>query len=233
MRCAIMQPTYFPWAGYFNLMSQVDYFVFLDDVQFDKRSWQQRNRILLEGKDRFISVPVKAGGQEQIIHEVMIDDSQPWRNKQQMTIRHAYARHPYKNEVWNLIDTIGDVSYKFLADLNIRLITDISEKLALSCSFIRASTLNIGGKRSKHLLNICNYLKCDEYLSPLGSAAYLSEEGLFDNNSVKLMFQDYTPLSYPQRGNEVFISHLSILDAVANLGWSKTVEYVLRGRVNQ
>ena len=59
MRCAIMQPTYLPWAGYFNLISQVDRFVFLDDVQFEKQSWQTRNRILLQGEECLISVPVR------------------------------------------------------------------------------------------------------------------------------------------------------------------------------
>ena len=58
MIVAIMQPTYLPWVGYFNLINKSEYFVFLDDVQFDKRSWQQRNKIIINSHQRYLTVPV-------------------------------------------------------------------------------------------------------------------------------------------------------------------------------
>jgi len=76
MIVSIMQPTYLPWIGYFDLISKSDIFVFLDDVQFSRRSWQQRNRILLDGKETMLTIPIQnKGKREQLIKDVLVNYS--------------------------------------------------------------------------------------------------------------------------------------------------------------
>ncbi|MBP2655032.1 MAG: hypothetical protein H6Q73_2601 [Firmicutes bacterium] len=226
MRCAIMQPTYLPWAGYFNLISEVDKFVFLDDVQFDRRSWQSRNRLWANGDVHWVTVPVKAGRRDQAISEIVIDDSQPWRDKHIKTMQHAYAKHPYRSELEAIFDIINDKRLTLLADLNMAIVNIIALKLSLSAVFYRASELNACGRRSQHLLEICRQLECDEYLSPVGSADYLAEDGVFSESGVQLLFQNYTPGVYVQKGRAEFESHLSVVDVIANLGWSELAQYI-------
>jgi len=86
--------------------------------------------------------------------------------------------------------------------------------------------LVLGGKRSDHLLQLCRCLSCNEYLSPVGSADYLAEDGVFEQSEVHLTFQKFSPIPYPQKGVAEFYSHLSIVDVVANLGWTGAAEYV-------
>lgn len=226
MRCAIMQPTYLPWAGYFNLISQVDKFVFLDDVQFEKRSWQSRNRVILNKQITWLTVPVSQVSQQQIIRTVELAEEPHWRNKHVRVLEHAYAKHPYKHEVFNIAQLIADTATPYLVDLNIVLIKAIAERLGLSPKFFRASDLAVGGKRSEHLFRICETLQCEEYLSPVGSAEYLAGDGIFDNGTVRLFFQDYVPQPYMQKGLEDFVSHLSIIDVAANIGWAEAAEYI-------
>ncbi|NEO35151.1 MAG: WbqC family protein [Moorea sp. SIOASIH] len=226
-RCAIMQPTYLPWAGYFNLISQVDIFVFLDDVQYVRRYWHSRNRILVgDGDPRFITVPVHSQ-QTQTLNTIKIDDSQKWRDKHIKTLSHAYAKHPFKDEAFSVVfDTIKDLSIRYLSELNIKLILDLSRQLNLCPDFVKASDISVYGKRSKYLLALCENLGCDEYLSPLGASGYLEEDAVFNNSNVTLLFQNFTTQPYPQQGNSSFISHLSIFDVVANLGWQNACHYV-------
>ncbi|MBP2645914.1 MAG: hypothetical protein H6Q75_1354 [Firmicutes bacterium] len=226
MRCAIMQPTYLPWAGYFNLISQVDCFVFLDDVQFERRSWQCRNRILVNGKVTWLTVPVKADSREQIIEKIEVDGSPKWRDKQVTTLHHSYAKHPYRRELDGIIDCIKESRITRLADLNMAIIRHIAEKLELRPRFYQASEINAGGRRSEHLFDICRYLNCNEYLSPVGSSEYLMEDGVFTGSDIKLLFQDYSPQAYFQTGQEEFQSHLSIVDVIANLGWAAARQYI-------
>jgi WbqC-like protein family len=230
MKCVIMQPTYLPWSGYFNLIAQADIFVFLDDVQYEKCSWQNRNRIPLKNQPYWLSVPVQHSGHTQLINTIRLDDQRNWRYKHLRLLEQTYSKHPYQKEILSSVQCLVDRSIVHLADLNIRLIQIFSDSLGLTTKFLRASKLNIGGKRSKHVLNICEYLNCDEYLSPIGAKEYLREDGVFENSAIKLSFQHYDPSPYLQLKCNNFISHLSILDVVANIGWQKTLEYVQTGK---
>lgn len=87
-----MQPTYLPWAGYFHLIGTVDKFVFLDDVQFERRSWQSRNRILLEGREHYLTVPVRKASRSELIKNIAIDNDQEWRKRHLQLLRQAYLK---------------------------------------------------------------------------------------------------------------------------------------------
>lgn len=226
MKCAIMQPTYLPWPGYFNLISLVDIFIFLDDVQYEKSSWQNRNRILINHQPHFLTVPVLHKSLNQRINEVEIDDKKNWRKKHCASIQNSYAKCRYTEQLSPIMDIICDRKITKLCQLNTKIIIYISESLKLSPHFLLSSQLGIEGKRSEKILKLCQCLKCNEYISPIGAKQYIAEDGLFNNSTIKLTFQEFIPKFYPQKGNENFVSHLSIIDLVANIGWNSASDYI-------
>lgn len=220
MKVAIMQPTYLPWAGYFNMIAQCNLFIFLDDVQFAKRSWQQRNRIMLGGKEHFVSIPVQCRGKrEQLIYETAVDDSQKWREKHISTLNHAYRKHPFGGEVIQIVSDCLSIQSTSLADITIAIIKAFNHELGLPTQFCRSSEIGMEGKRSEHLVALCQRAGATAYLSAQGSREYIEAEHVFADSGLKVEFHDFVPEPYPQKGACEFIPYLSIVDVVANLGF--------------
>ena len=227
MKCAIMQPTYLPWSGYFNLIANVDRFVFLDDVQFEKRSWQIRNRISLHGQEHLLSLPVHKTSRDTPIRDIFISNESGWRRKHWTTLCAAYNRARFGDKALSLLEPFfTGTPPELLADFNQAIILRITEALSLSTEFFCASDLQCGGRRSEHLIQICRKIGCDHYLSPQGSATYLKEDGFASSSGLQLKFQDFNPSEYPQYKTNNFISHLSIIDVIANIGIEATREYI-------
>jgi hypothetical protein len=229
MKCAIMQPTYLPWTGYFNLLANVERFVFLDDVQFERRSWQSRNRILQQGKELYLTVPVRKAERDDSIHAIHVDDSQDWRARHLASLRHAYARAPHGAEIIDAIASVFARNDERLADLNRNLIAAIARLLGIETVTANASALGCAGKRSEHLAAICRAVQCDAYLSPQGSRDYLLADRFAETSGLRLSFQEYAPAPYAQPGAEQFVSHLSIVDVIAHGGREFASTYVRNG----
>ncbi|WP_062270995.1 WbqC family protein [Endozoicomonas arenosclerae] len=223
--CVIMQPCFIPWAGYFNLIHQADYFVFLDDVQYQKRSWQVRNRILLNGEEHLLTVPVEKCSSRTRLNEVRLSTLPQWQDKHLMTLKRAYAKSPFSQQVLPIIDDIYRSECPTLSQLNISIIEMISRQLGLNTQFILASELNCSGKRTEHLIQICNALSASEYLSPQGSKEYLLEDRFEESSGLKLRFQQFEACEYPQKKRSYFLSHLSIIDVIAHLGLEQSRAY--------
>lgn len=221
-----MQPTFLPWAGYFNLMAEAEVFVLLDDVQVEKQSWQTRNRLWLSGAVRWVSVPIRHARLDQTIAETEIRDETRWREKLGRGIRQSYGKHPFADDALELVAVIEDSPATRLAALNEAIIRHVAARLTLGAAIHRASDLGVAGRRSDRLIALCRHFSAREYLSPPGSAAYLEEDGFAARSPARLRFQSYTPAPYPQKGPAAFESHLSILDVVAHLGWMETRRYV-------
>lgn len=227
--CVIMQPTYLPWSGYFNLISRADEFVFLDDVQFERRSWQSRNRILNHGKEALLTVPVCKHTRDTLVKDILISEESDWREKHLSTLQHAYKLAPFYADVYPLLEKIlSNTRYVNLSDLNVGLIKHISNALGINTRFELASTLSCKGKRSEHLLNICKEVGASKYLSAQGSRQYIEEEGCFAASNVSVSYQEFVPASYKQMKTDAFVSHLSIVDVAMHMGWEYAKSYILR-----
>ena len=227
IKCAIMQPSYLPWAGYFNLVAQVDVFVFLDDAQFQKNSWHNRNRILVNQTPHWLTAPVNRKSLSQTINKSLFDDKQNWKQKHVKLLRQTYSKHPFSDEILPVCDIIENYDFQNLSDLNICLIKWVMKKLKIKTECFLSSELNILGKRTDRIIKILQKLNADIYLSPQGSAEYLDLDGFSDKTSVKLTFQSFEPKLYKQFRQDKFESHLSIIDVVANLGWKNTKKYII------
>ena len=218
--CAIMQPTYLPWIGYFALMDLADVFVFLDDVQLSKQSWQTRNRIKGEsGKELLLSVPVRHAG-SQPIKDVEIDGAH-WVAKHLRSFEQNYRKAPHFADAMMLYEPILRSEPAKLCDLNIALISGIADRLGITGKHIRSSQIaEKSADRRDRLVDICKQFGVDTYLSPAGAAGYLTEEdgeAQFAAHGMTLLYQRYEHPTYPQI-NGAFLSHMGVLDLIANVG---------------
>jgi len=223
---AIMQPTYLPWAGYFNLITRADHFVFLDDVKIEKQSWQVRNKILYNQKEAILSLPTQ-GSRNQLINEVMLNETTPWRKKQSKFLQYAYAKHPFGLDCLEvLLPIINNEKHTLLCELNIQIIKSISNNLGFDPTFHRSSGLGIFEARSKRLISICQKFSCNNYLSPAGAKEYIEKDGDFSNSAIIITYQEFTPPKYPQKNLSTFMPYLSIIDMIANIGYSETSKLI-------
>lgn len=227
--CAIMQPTYLPWSGYFHLASTVDTFVFLDDVQFERRSWQSRNRIFSNGQAQLLAVPVQQAPQQTLIRDIRLSPDIPWQKKHLRAIQVAY---PLLWRDANLREPLLEVferPHQTLADLNIALIKLLFAWLGIGCRTLRASELGCGGSRSAHLTEICRAVEADIYRSPIGSRAYLEEDEFERLSGITLQCHEFIPVPYPQGRSPGFVSHLSVIDAIGHGGLEFARAYLRKG----
>lgn len=234
MKIAISQPTYLPWIGYFDLIDQADTFVFLDSVQFEKRSWQQRNRIKAAGGLCLLTVPVIVKGRfQQSIKDVEIE-SPAFVRKHLRSIEMNYSRCPffsrYFPEMSEILET--GAARGSLADLNIQLIRWLCNILGIATPTLRSFDLNQTGSRSVLLANLCRSLGADCYLSSLGSTDYLLDDVIqFSSAGIEVVFQNYEHPLYRQQFPP-FCSHASVIDLLFNEGES-SLEILRDGRRTQ
>jgi hypothetical protein len=228
--CVIMQPTYLPWIGYFDLIDQSDIFVFLDNVQFEKQSWQQRNRIIIGGDLHWLTVRVITSGRaRQLIQDVEIVRSAQFPYKHIQSLDQHYRHAPHFAQYFPPLKAILEDSPPTLALLNQRLIGWLAETLGLKTDLRVASNLKVEGERTEKVRNICQTVGATEYLSPIGASDYLLQEhGVIEAAGIKVVFQNYQHPVYRQTGM-TFHPYTSVIDLLFNEG-NRSLEIIRSGR---
>ena len=215
--CAIMQPTYLPWLGYFDLIKKSDIFVLYDNVQFEKQSWQQRNRIRNKNGEQMLTVSVKHGkGLERKISEVEIDSNQKILKKHLTSIKLSYGRAINYAFIFPELEEIYNSNPALLIDLNVALIKLGMKLFNINTELVYASELSPQGTRVEALVDICKKINSIHYYSPAGSQTYIDENNLFDKNGIRLSYQGFKHPVYKQINDDNFISHLSFIDYLFN-----------------
>jgi WbqC-like protein family len=212
-----MQPTYLPWVGYFDLLDQSDVFVFYDSVQFEKQSWQQRNRIKTAQGPQWLTVPVyQSLGQR--IDEVRTSNATAWRRKHWMSLVTNYSRAPFWNEYSPRLRVVYEQPWESLAELNIRLITELSSALRIQSTFLRSSALpRFEGNKEEPLAALAAHLEAGIYLSPAGAKTYLTDSKAFARRRVAIEFHAYEHPVWPQQFGQ-FVPYLSVIDLLFQCG---------------
>jgi hypothetical protein len=220
MLAVIMQPTFLPWVGYFDLIDQADVFVFLETVQFEKQTWQQRNRIRTSNGLEWLTVPVFIKGKfGQLIREVEIRTTD-FPHKYIKTLGQHYGKTPYYREYKEELEGILMSVRKdpSLARLNITLIQWLSRQLGVSSRFITASELFVEGKRSERIISILRRVGADLYMSPQGSLDYLlKDRAIFKAGGFPVLIHNYTHPKYRQQ-YKPFTPGASAVDLLFNEG---------------
>jgi len=229
MKAVVMQPTYLSWMGYFDLIDQSDIFVFLDDVQFEKQSWQQRNKIKTPQGWQWLSIPVVKKF-PQLIKDVQISNNIGWAKIHWKTIVQNYEKAPAFANYKDAFEHIYSKNWDKLADLNMALIKLICDVLGIKKDFIRSSDINVPGDKVVKLVNICHKINATTYLSPVGSAGYIEEDNRFKSEGITLEYHNYEFPRYSQLYGE-YVPYLSVVDLLFNCGES-ALGIIKKGRAS-
>ena len=220
------QPHFLPWLGYFNKVLLSDVFVWLEDVQFRKNYFQNRTKIKGNQNELWLTLPVKKGGLDQKIKDVELIKGRDF-NKLSKTIKTYYSKSKYYSLYAKEIEEILITSNNSLNDLNFNLFSFFVQKLNFDTKIIKSESLKlIEQEPNKRLIEICSKLNATKYIAGKGSRDYMNQS-LFESNNIDILWQKYPveDVIYQQlKGN--FISGLSILDVIFNVGEEKTRELI-------
>lgn len=214
MKIAIMQPYFFPYIGYFQLIRCVDKFVVFDDVNFIKKGWINRNRILLNGAPFLFSIPLKQMSQNKWIRDTELSDDPGWLPKFLKTLETAYKKAPYFGEIYPAVERLLQEEHASVAGLNVAAIRFVCDYLGIETELAPTSTVyaNSHLKGQHRILDICRQEGADTYINPSGGTE-LYEHALFEAHGVKLFFLQASASPYRQFGHD-FFPYLSMLDGL-------------------
>lgn len=221
-KVAIIQSNYIPWKGYFDIIHEVDVFVFLDDVQMTKRDWRTRNKIKTPKGTEWLTVPV-TGGRDQLIYETEIvqDD---WQRRHLKSFSTNYGRAPFFKDYKFLLDWLYGETHTNLSEFNRQTTNMICDILGIKTRLLCSTDLDANGAKDDRLINICQKLGATLYMSGPAARDYIVEEK-FQEASIELVFKNYSGYpEYPQLFPP-FEHAVSILDLLFNCG-PETPHYI-------
>jgi len=210
---AIMQPYFFPYIDYFRLAASVDRFVFLDDVQYIRRGWINRNRLLIRGEPSYFSVPVKKPARSDRICDVRIAEPDE-RERILETIRHTYRKAPFFDQTFTLARRVLSFPTNFIGELAKHSVQEVCRLLRLETSFVQSSRIygNDHLRGEARIVDIARIEGAGVYRNARGGA-HLYSRPVFEAEAIDLQFLDTRSFSYSQ-ANEVGVADLSILDVL-------------------
>jgi hypothetical protein len=191
---AISQSNYLPWAGYFKLIDSVDEFIFFDEVQYTRRDWRNRNKILLDKKIKWLSLSVENKGNfREKINKIKVSDKN-WKEKHVQILTFAYRKYPYFDKVIKFLDEILDKEEIFLSKINQKTIIDIARFLGIKTKFYNSIDLTLFNQTksdaSSRLVEICKIRKANNYISGPAAKNYLNLSK-FELEDIKINWFDY------------------------------------------
>lgn len=227
MKLGIMQPYFLPYIGYFQLINTVDKFVLYDNIKYTKKGWINRNRILLNGRDEFITLPLKKGSDFLNINQRYLAKSFLLEKKKVLRkVEEGYRTAPHFPETYELFEDILDFDNSNLFHFVFNSLMVVCNHLKIGEEFIFSSTLPIDHtlKAEDKVLAICKQMNTDHYINPIGGVKLYSKEN-FTKNNIALSFLSSNPIVYPQPSTE-FIPNLSILDVMMFNDKEKILRFV-------
>lgn len=213
MRLAIMQPYFFPYIGYFQLISAVDLFVIYDNVQYTKKGWINRNRILEQGREAVISLPLKKASDFLDVRDREL--ASDFRKDRLLNrIREAYRRAPYFPQAFPVVDGALDHPDDNLFRFLLHTIRAVCAYLGIGTEVAISSTLPVDHtlRGQDRVIALCRQAGAREYVNPIGGQSLYSRERFF-GQGVDLKFLQPRIIPYAQAGND-FIPSLSIIDVM-------------------
>ena len=221
MRLAIMQPYWFPYLGYYQLAASADHFVYFDDVNFIKKGWINRNRILNNGQELMLTVPLSEVSQNKRINETRIAQDGKWPAKLETSLRHAYGKSEHFAQVMPIVSAVhsadhGDVS-KLAASSIGNVLRAMGSTAELSFSSALAIPSEVTGQ--DRIIAVCRAMGATEYVNPANGMG-LYDARRFAEAGIRLRFLRMREVAYPQIGSATFVPFLSMLDVLFNVGFA-------------
>ncbi len=228
MKAVILQPSYIPWRGYFHQIAKADIFVFYDDVQYDRRGWRNRNQIKTPKGLQWLTIPVHSKGVQVLgtpINQIPIVWENAWMVDHLKTIQNTYTKAPCFSPFFEQVLLPAYKHHLLLADFTISLTIAIADFVGITGkTFLRSSSLNVGGTKTERLINILNQIGADHYISGPSAQDYIDPQ-LFKENDIQLEYMHYDYPEYPQL-YPPFEPAVSIIDLIFMTG-EETLNYIL------
>ena len=227
MRLAVMQPYFMPYIGYFQLINSVDRFIVYDNIQYTKKGWINRNRILVNGKGQLITLSLKKDSDYLNVVERELSDS--WendKNKILNVIKSSYSKAPYFQETFELISKCLNSSEVNLFKFIYNSIISVNNYLEIKTPIVISSTIDINhtSKSQDKVLSLCKSQNADIYINTIGGVELYDKE-TFKQNNIELNFIKSNLIQYKQFKNE-FIPWLSIIDIMMFNSKEQIKEYL-------
>ncbi|KAF0135222.1 MAG: hypothetical protein FD145_48 [Candidatus Saganbacteria bacterium] len=226
------QPEYLPYIGFFIKMMLCDEFVIVDHVQFNKKTWQNRNRIQTAQGELLLTVPVLSKEHfHQAINEVRINNNENWQRKNWQSIMLNYKKAPFFDIYKGFFEDLYSKNWEMLAELNEAIIRYIAGQLKIEKKVLKSSELGITGQKTDLLIDLCKKMNADAYLSGNGGHIYV-DDAKMQAQGIASRYADFKHPSYKQL-HEPFMPNMSVIDLLFNLGSEKSREIILNsGRVS-
>jgi hypothetical protein len=226
MKVAIHQPHFLPWLGYLHRMAAVDAFVLLDHVQFERRNFQNRTSIRMDGEARWLTVPVVQRSQKERIIDKEVDNrldgAKWWGPNHFATLRHAYRDAGFFGTYAAEMKKLFDTRWEKLVDINQAGLELLRAEFGIRTSLVRSSELGVAGARGELILDICRAVGADTLLAGNGGSRGYLDIDAFARAGVRIVFHDWQHPEYPQcdktSGAAPFIRGLSAIDMLFNCG---------------
>ena len=227
VKIAIMQPYFLPYIGYFQLMNAVDEFVVYDNIEYTKKGWINRNRILINGKDVFITIPLKKDSDYLDVRDRNLAQSwQSEKTKLLNKITSSYRKAPYFDPVYQIVESCILFNEYNLFLFILHSLQVVNKYLNIATPLIISSTILIDHnlKAEKKVVEICRARNADSYLNPIGGSQLYNKDR-FKEQGIDLNFLKTANFQYKQFNNE-FIPFLSIIDVMMFNSTEKITEYL-------
>lgn len=212
-----MQPVYLPWLGYFEQMALCDEFMFLDDVQYTKQDWRNRNRIRTKDGWMWLTIPIKRGKLGQSLNQTRINHQLNWHRKHLAALEMNYKPCYYYSEIMGIYEAVFLTRPERLIDLTIPLIKAIADYMAIDTVFSKSSELTVLSEdKQERVIELCQLRGANIFYTGPSAQDYM-EEQLYLDAGVQPVFQNYQHPIYEQHFKG-FESHMSVLDLLMNYG---------------
>jgi hypothetical protein len=214
-KIGIMQPYFLPYIGYFQLINYVDEFVIYDNVQFSKKGWIHRNRMLQNGKDEYFSLPLRKDSDFLDINQRFLADSfEEDKIKILNRIINNYRNAPKYESIFPVVENIFNFKSNSLFDFVFNSVTEINYLLGIKTPVLISSSIDINHnlKSSEKVQSIIIEREGTDYINPIGGVSLYSKD-VFNNKNIKLSFIKANDIIYKQFQN-TFVPNLSILDVL-------------------
>ena len=214
MKIGIMQPYFFPYIGYFQLINLVDKYIIYDNAQFSNNKWGFRNQILINGAPGYFRIKTLKASQNKHFNEIEVSNDIAAKEKNIHTLECSYGKAPYYSEVMPMLEKFFVADYDNLAECNIASNRLICDYLGIKTEILLMSELECASdrKRQYRIYDICKALDCNEYINSIGGTELYDFEE-FRENGIELAFLKADEIKYHQYGGK-FVPNLSIIDVM-------------------
>jgi len=221
---AAHQPHYFPWLGYIDKMAQADLFIVMDDLQYEKENFQNRNRIKLNNQSAWITVPLERGAQsdricDKLIRNDGVSAKEHWQRRTWTSLQIHYGKAPHFARYADEVEEVFTRPWTRLVDVTLHILDLVRRWFGISRPMLLSSSLELEGEKTDRIIDFCRKVGAKVYLSGRGgSTDYLDVDAL-RREGITVAWQSFQHPVYPQRYPALgFMPRMCVLDLLFNCG---------------